>query len=251
MTEIAKFTSGAKRVKTIARVRNTQRVNTITDGVSDLEAKFDYYWRIIAQDYPKPMAQYKFERWVIDRAFPEYKIAIELNGGSGGGYGRPVICHKCGSRVRARKNDGSLGRELRLPYPSHAGRGAERDAEKSNALQAAGWVVLTFTSQQLKDPERVIQAIVVEIRKSQIRIDKEYRQPTSKGGDLGLSRRELQVLSMVCQGLTYGQIASAIGVEPSTVRRHVSNIKTKMKAPSQAAACALGVAMGLVDIKIN
>lgn len=216
---------------------------------TDLEASFDYYWRIMAQDYPRPIPQYKFGRWVIDRSWPEYKLAVELNGGAGGGYGRAVVCHNCGVRVRARKNDGSLGRELRIPYPSHAGQGAERDAAKTNALQADGWVILTFTSAQLhKDPEAVIQAVVVEIRKGQL---KAMGQPAKTAESPDLSKRELQVLELVCHGLTYGQIAKEIGVEPSTVRRHVANIKDKMSAPSQAAACAMAVAKGWVEITLN
>lgn len=219
------------------------------DGQTDLEAMFDYYWRIVAQDYPQPVSQYHFGRWVIDKAWPEYKISVELNGGAGGGYGRPVVCHNCGVKVRAKKADGSPGRELRLPYPSHGGKGAERDAIKSNELQANGWVTLTLTSQQLKvDPEASIQAVIVEIRKAQLRAQ---TQPVFDPGAAGLSRREIEVLSMIAHGVTYNQIAQQLGVQPSTVKKHIQHIKTKMGVPSHAAACARAVAMGIVKIQVH
>lgn len=121
--------------------------------MSDLEASFLYYWRAVASsDIPEPVAQYPFENYKIDFAWPDQKVAVELDGSGGGGYGRRVRCHNCGVVVRATKKDGSPGKELRVPQPSHGSRkGRDRDATKANALQAAGWVILRYTSGQLDD----------------------------------------------------------------------------------------------------
>lgn len=53
-----------------------------------------------------------------------------------------------------------------------------------------------------------------------------------------LSRRELEVLDLVADGLTDAQIAERLTLSPHTVHRHVSNIRTKLGVPSRAAAAA-------------
>jgi very-short-patch-repair endonuclease len=74
---------------------------------------------------PPPEREYRFHptrRWRFDRAWPEFKLAVEIEGvigaGRGGRHQRPV--------------------------------GMARDAEKYNAAQLAGWTVLRFTPAQIK-----------------------------------------------------------------------------------------------------
>ena len=133
------------------------------DNLSDLEATFLFYWRALAPEgLSEPVSQYPFLNYKIDFAFPEAKVAIELDGSGGGGYGRRIKCHNCGAIVRARKKDGSPGRELRVPYPSHGSKkNTDRDAKKANLLQADDWLILRYTSGQLKaDPHYIIEEIV-------------------------------------------------------------------------------------------
>lgn len=51
--------------------------------------------------------------------------------------------------------------------------------------------------------------------------------------DLGLSRREREVLALLGRGYSYGRIAAALFVSPSTVRNHIHNIKIKLDARSR------------------
>jgi ATP/maltotriose-dependent transcriptional regulator MalT len=53
---------------------------------------------------------------------------------------------------------------------------------------------------------------------------------------LGLTRRELEVLGLVAEGLTDPQIAERLVISEHTVHRHVSNILAKLSCPSRAAA---------------
>jgi len=53
-----------------------------------------------------------------------------------------------------------------------------------------------------------------------------------------LSRRELDVIELVAQGLTDPQIAGRLHLSVHTVHRHVANIRTKLGQPSRAAAVA-------------
>jgi DNA-binding NarL/FixJ family response regulator len=54
----------------------------------------------------------------------------------------------------------------------------------------------------------------------------------------GLSRRESEVLGLVAQGLSNGEIAERLFLSDHTVKRHVANILTKLDLPSRAAAAA-------------
>ena len=61
-----------------------------------------------------------------------------------------------------------------------------------------------------------------------------------------LSAREVEVLSLVADGLTNGAIADRLHLSPHTVNRHVSNIMTKLEVHTRAAASARAVAEGLL-----
>ena len=54
----------------------------------------------------------------------------------------------------------------------------------------------------------------------------------------GLSPRELQVLRLVASGETNKSIAAALVLSERTVDRHVSNIYSKLRVSSRAAATA-------------
>jgi DNA-binding NarL/FixJ family response regulator len=65
-------------------------------------------------------------------------------------------------------------------------------------------------------------------------------------GGGALSRREREVLSLVAQGLTNAQIASALVLSEHTVHRHVSNILGKLGSSSRAAAVARAAELQLL-----
>jgi len=62
----------------------------------------------------------------------------------------------------------------------------------------------------------------------------------------GLTSRELQVLRLVAAGRTNKAIAAELGVSERTIDRHVSNIFTKLRVPSRAAATAFAYEHRLV-----
>jgi pimeloyl-ACP methyl ester carboxylesterase/DNA-binding CsgD family transcriptional regulator len=61
-----------------------------------------------------------------------------------------------------------------------------------------------------------------------------------------LSDREREVLRLVADGLSDGEIARRLIVSPHTVHRHVANIRTKLDQPSRAAAAAHAAREGLI-----
>ena len=80
-------------------------------------------WRRICPDLPLPVREFRFSerRFRFDFAFPDRKVAVEVDGG-GWLYGR-----------------------------HHRPKGYERDLEKCNLAQFLGWRVFRFTPQMLED----------------------------------------------------------------------------------------------------
>jgi pimeloyl-ACP methyl ester carboxylesterase/DNA-binding CsgD family transcriptional regulator len=61
-----------------------------------------------------------------------------------------------------------------------------------------------------------------------------------------LTEREREVLGLVAQGLSDGQIAERLVISPHTVHRHVANILLKLRQPTRAAAAARAARAGLL-----
>jgi len=69
-------------------------------------------------------------------------------------------------------------------------------------------------------------------------------QPPVPGRDL--TERERAVLALLVEGLNNTQIAGRLGVSPSTIKSHVSNILTKLGVDSRTEAVTLALRHGLV-----
>lgn len=61
-----------------------------------------------------------------------------------------------------------------------------------------------------------------------------------------LTTRELEVLAWVCEGKTSTEIASILGVAPSTVRNQIQSILVKLRVNTRAQAAAKAIKKGLV-----
>ncbi len=61
-----------------------------------------------------------------------------------------------------------------------------------------------------------------------------------------LTRRELQVLRLVAEGLSNREIAAVLGVGPATVKSHVAAVLHKLGARNRAGAVREAVALGLL-----
>jgi ATP/maltotriose-dependent transcriptional regulator MalT len=62
----------------------------------------------------------------------------------------------------------------------------------------------------------------------------------------GLTRRELEILRLVAQGLSDKEAAAGLGLSEHTIHRHISNVLNKLDVPSRAAAVAQAAQRGLL-----
>ena len=63
---------------------------------------------------------------------------------------------------------------------------------------------------------------------------------------MGLTEREIQVLSMVASGRTNHEVASELVLSIRTVERHIGNIYSKINARGRADATVFALTHGLV-----
>jgi DNA-binding CsgD family transcriptional regulator len=61
-----------------------------------------------------------------------------------------------------------------------------------------------------------------------------------------LTQREMEVLRLVANGLSEREIADKLFISPHTAHRHLSNIRLKLNAATQAAAVAHAARSGLI-----
>jgi DNA-binding CsgD family transcriptional regulator len=61
-----------------------------------------------------------------------------------------------------------------------------------------------------------------------------------------LTQREMEVLRLVAKGLSEREVADKLFISPHTAHRHLSNIRLKLNATTQAAAVAHAARIGLI-----
>lgn len=70
------------------------------------------------------------------------------------------------------------------------------------------------------------------------RLWRRAHEPRRERERLGLTARELQVLSWVARGKTNGEVAQILWITPATVRKHLENIYAKLGVRTRTAAAA-------------
>jgi DNA-binding NarL/FixJ family response regulator len=146
--------------------------------------------------------------------------------------------------VAKRHLDGALREFIQLEMPFEAARTrvllaraqCELDPELAEAEARAALVVFKNLG-AITEAEATINALR-EI---------EARKRTGRTLDLsGLTRREVEVLRLVAQGLSDKEIAAKLVLSRHTVHRHIHSILTKLTLPSRAAAAAYAAQHGLL-----
>jgi DNA-binding CsgD family transcriptional regulator len=68
----------------------------------------------------------------------------------------------------------------------------------------------------------------------------------SRRGDLGITRREMEILELVAQGMTNREIAEKLFVSENTVKTHCSRAFDKLGARRRTQAVQMGKKFGLL-----
>ncbi|MCK5547505.1 MAG: helix-turn-helix transcriptional regulator [Thermoplasmata archaeon] len=205
---------------------------------SSLERSFDTHFIALGHDLPKPVSNFRFatpRKWEFDRAWPEYKVAVELEGTRP----RPIKCHNCGSEVRARKGDGSLGAVIRVYGWHQRFSRFKSDKEKYNAAVRDGWFVLRFIHDDVNaNPFEMVEAIreVINSRKHGVPVIE------------SLTEREDQILHLMAAGFTGPEMAERLNLAEMTVKAHIGKIRTKLIVRNRASAVARAACWGMLDL---
>ena len=91
-------------------------------------------------------------------------------------------------------------------------------------------------------------------RKKEVLIVKEVPVPTARPfalnearlKDLGITRRELEILELIAQGMSNREIADKLFVSENTVKTHSSRLFDKLSAKRRTQAVQIGKEMGLI-----
>src|SRR5215213_1968473 len=73
-----------------------------------------------------------------------------------------------------------------------------------------------------------------------------HRVPRRREGPVGLTRREVEVLTLVARGLSNKDVAARLVISPKTVANHVDHIYAKIDASNRAAASLFAMHHGLL-----
>ena len=78
-------------------------------------------------------------------------------------------------------------------------------------------------------------------------ISPDQMQPRVSGPPPVLSEREMQVLLLICDGLTAKEIAQRLGISPKTVEFHKTGIYKRLGLKNTAHLVRYAIRMGLIE----
>jgi DNA-binding CsgD family transcriptional regulator len=139
------------------------------------------------------------------------------------------------------------------PYPRAQCllRGVEAAlAERRPRPTVAPWLSVAHEIAVRLDAAPLVGALESIARRGRVTFVRDDVQPPGPVSDavpLGLTPRELQVLRLVGQGYTNGEIADSLFISPKTAGAHVSNILGKLGVGRRVEAAAIAERLDLLD----
>jgi DNA-binding CsgD family transcriptional regulator len=103
------------------------------------------------------------------------------------------------------------------------------------------WLGLRLTGSRQKV---VVEQVLVPV--SQPDLTGPFVPDEKKRDDLGITRRELEILGLVAQGMSNREIAGKLYVSENTVKTHCSRAFDKLGARRRTQAVQLGKELGLI-----
>ena len=72
-----------------------------------------------------------------------------------------------------------------------------------------------------------------------------------KGGELSVTKREVEVLRLIAQGSSTADVARKLFISPKTVKNHLASIYQKLDAGDRTQAVLRAVRIGIIQIEVN
>jgi DNA-binding CsgD family transcriptional regulator len=79
--------------------------------------------------------------------------------------------------------------------------------------------------------------------------DASFRGSVREWGPWSLTQRELEVLQLLAEGATNGEISQRLFISPKTAKNHLAAIFQKLDVTNRTHALVRAVVMGLVNIE--
>jgi DNA-binding NarL/FixJ family response regulator len=127
---------------------------------------------------------------------------------------------------------------------------SKNDEDLLNAISAGadGYLLKNASPEELKkairNVERGMGALSPEVTRQVMTAVASGKIPQQ---EIGLSAREIEVLSCLARGLTTAQISSELFISENTVKTHVRHILEKLEASNRVEATRKAVQMGLIS----
>ncbi len=135
-----------------------------------------------------------------------------------------------------------------------SGRAISREALMLGAADAYQAMCEERPHRPARSPAEAAAELRVEVKAG--RLDPEstdavlaavgHRVPRRREGPAGLTRREVEVLRLLAQGLSNKEIAERLVISPKTAGNHIEHIYTKIDASSRATASLFAMRHGLL-----
>jgi DNA-binding CsgD family transcriptional regulator/tetratricopeptide (TPR) repeat protein len=181
----------------------------------------------------------------------------ELAAGAAAGldaWGRGEIAdwlHRTGS---AWSPGGALAEPYRLQAEGHWEKAAQLWADLGCPYEAALARYDTADETALREALRIFTGLgalpAAQLTRQKMRLLGIHSVPAgprtaTRAHPLGLTRREHEVLDLICAGLTNAEIAARLFISAKTVDHHVSAVLAKLGAPTRGAAASQAARLGL------
>ncbi len=114
----------------------------------------------------------------------------------------------------------------------------------------------SFTKDEIKEFEKAVDAIVGKgsyvseelINKLRALFNKNIDSDGKHAEEFGFSEREMEILTLVCKGLSTKEIADKLFISSRTVEKHRANLMTKIGAKNIIEVIIYGLKHQLIDI---